>query len=156
PTVLRVCPRRSASRPGRSWTRRRRSSSQARRPPWRSGGSRAWRRSIPRWSRSLPPRPASVSVDGAPGRAEYHLIRLLRLVSIVAVACALAGSARAADAPAAATAGDEVERHAALGQRHLEHGRYQDAVAEFRRAYELRAEPRLLLGIAESYRLLGI
>jgi len=99
-----------------------------------------------------------VHVDGAAAGAEYHSIRLLRLILPIAaiIGVVLAGpGARAAD-PAPLPGGDEVERHAALGQRHLEHGRYQDAVAEFRRAYELRAEPRLLLGIAESYRLLGI
>jgi tetratricopeptide (TPR) repeat protein len=50
----------------------------------------------------------------------------------------------------------EVERHAALGQRLLERGRTQDAIAEFRRAYELRADPRFLYDIAEGYRRLGL
>jgi tetratricopeptide (TPR) repeat protein len=50
----------------------------------------------------------------------------------------------------------EVERHAALGQRLLEHGRTQDAIAEFRRAYELRADARFLYDIAEGYRRLGL
>jgi tetratricopeptide (TPR) repeat protein len=49
----------------------------------------------------------------------------------------------------------EVERHAALGQRLLERGRTQDAIAEFRRAYELRADPRFLADIAGAYRRLG-
>ena len=50
----------------------------------------------------------------------------------------------------------EVDRHAALGQQLLEHGRTQDAIAEFRRAYELRADPRFLFDIAEGYRRLGL
>ncbi len=50
----------------------------------------------------------------------------------------------------------EVDRHAALGQRLLEHGRTQEAIAEFRRAYELRADPRFLYDIAEGYRRLGL
>jgi tetratricopeptide (TPR) repeat protein len=50
----------------------------------------------------------------------------------------------------------EVERHAALGQRLLERGRTQEAIAEFRRAYELRADPRFLYDIAEGYRQLGL
>jgi tetratricopeptide (TPR) repeat protein len=50
----------------------------------------------------------------------------------------------------------EVERHAALGQRLLEHGRTQDAIAEFRRAYELRADARFLYDIADAYRRLGL
>jgi tetratricopeptide (TPR) repeat protein len=51
---------------------------------------------------------------------------------------------------------DEVERHVTLGQRHLERGRYQEAIAEFRRAYELRDDPHFLFDIAEAYRQLGI
>jgi tetratricopeptide (TPR) repeat protein len=50
----------------------------------------------------------------------------------------------------------EVERHAALGQRLLERGRTQEAIAEFRRAYELRADARFLYDIAEGYRRLGL
>ncbi|HEV3032351.1 MAG TPA: hypothetical protein VG319_11955 [Polyangia bacterium] len=50
----------------------------------------------------------------------------------------------------------EVERHAALGQRLLERGHAQEAIAEFRRAYELRADPRLLFDIADGYRQLGL
>jgi len=50
----------------------------------------------------------------------------------------------------------EVERHAALGQRLLERGRNQEAIVEFRRAYELRADPRFLFDIAEGYRQLGL
>jgi tetratricopeptide (TPR) repeat protein len=84
---------------------------------------------------------------------------------VIAYVAATAPVARAATpgetatgAPAAAHAGfdAEVERHAALGQRLLEHGRTQDAIAEFRRAYELRADPRFLYDIAEGYRLLGL
>jgi tetratricopeptide (TPR) repeat protein len=79
----------------------------------------------------------------------------LPLLRTLALLIALAGPEGAPPAPVPPSE-DSVERHAALGQRHLEHGRYQDAIAEFRRAYELRAEPRLLLGIAEAYRLYGI
>jgi tetratricopeptide (TPR) repeat protein len=73
-----------------------------------------------------------------------------------------AQSSPLADAPAAEGAAAprpldaEVDRHAALGQRLLEHGRTQDAIAEFRRAYELRADPRFLYDIAEGYRRLGL
>jgi tetratricopeptide (TPR) repeat protein len=59
-------------------------------------------------------------------------------------------------APAHAGFDAEVERHAALGQRLLDSGRTQEAIAEFRRAYELRADPRFLFDIAEGYRLLGL
>jgi tetratricopeptide (TPR) repeat protein len=86
---------------------------------------------------------------------------------ILATAVLGAAGARAQTAPAADTAPPdspaalprpvdvEVERHAALGQRLLERGRTQDAIAEFRRAYELRADPRFLYDIAEGYRRLG-
>ena len=50
----------------------------------------------------------------------------------------------------------EVDRHAALGQRLLERGSTQEAIAEFRRAYELRADPRFLYDIAGGYRQLGL
>jgi tetratricopeptide (TPR) repeat protein len=59
----------------------------------------------------------------------------------------------AAEAPRPTDA--EVDRHAAVGQRLLERGRTQDAIAEFRRAYELRADPRFLYDIAGAYRQLG-
>jgi tetratricopeptide (TPR) repeat protein len=58
------------------------------------------------------------------------------------------------DAPAPPTDA-EVERHATLGQRLLARGRAQEAIAEFRRGYELRADPRFLFDIAEGYRQLG-
>jgi tetratricopeptide (TPR) repeat protein len=81
---------------------------------------------------------------------------LLRAITLVAALAAPEAAPPAGPAPAAPSAlDDDVERHAALGQRHLEHGRYEDAIGEFRRAYELRADPRLLLGIAEAYRRFG-
>jgi tetratricopeptide (TPR) repeat protein len=49
----------------------------------------------------------------------------------------------------------DVEAHVARGHRLSKIGRYEDAIEEFRRAYELRAEPRLLYEIAEIYRRLG-
>jgi tetratricopeptide (TPR) repeat protein len=74
-----------------------------------------------------------------------------------------AAGARADDAPVSTTAAPaattpldaEVERHATLGQRLLERGEAPRAVAEFRRAYELRADPRFLFDIAEAYERLG-
>ena len=49
----------------------------------------------------------------------------------------------------------EVDEHVAQGHRLYQLGRYQEAIAEYRRAYELRADPRFLFQIAESYRQLG-
>jgi tetratricopeptide (TPR) repeat protein len=44
---------------------------------------------------------------------------------------------------------------AALGERLYKLGRYDEAVAEYRRAYELRADPKFLYHIARCYRELG-
>jgi tetratricopeptide (TPR) repeat protein len=57
--------------------------------------------------------------------------------------------------PAAPPPDGEVDPHVALGHRLSELGRYEDAVGEFRRAYELSADPRLLYEIAATYRRLG-
>jgi tetratricopeptide (TPR) repeat protein len=85
------------------------------------------------------------------------LIALGMLQPASAAPAAPAAPAAAADAPAPPPGADaEVDWHAALGQRHFERGRYQDAIAEFRRAYELRADPEFLRGIGDSYRQLGI
>ena len=69
-----------------------------------------------------------------------------------------AGTARAA-APGepnpSAPADVEVDEHVAQGHRLYQLGRYQEAIAEYRRAYELRADPQFLFQIAESYRQLG-
>jgi tetratricopeptide (TPR) repeat protein len=84
----------------------------------------------------------------------------------LALAAALAPAvARAADADTGAAAPNDpgavsdtdarVAAAAALGERLFKLGRYDEAVAEYRRAYELRADPRLLYHIAECYRELG-
>jgi tetratricopeptide (TPR) repeat protein len=65
--------------------------------------------------------------------------------------------ARAAQAePARATDTDtETAEHVAQGKRLYLLGRYQEAIAEYRRAYELRADPQFLFDAAEAYRELG-
>jgi tetratricopeptide (TPR) repeat protein len=57
--------------------------------------------------------------------------------------------------PARATLDGDVDAHVALGHRLSKIGRYEDAIDEFRRAYELRADPRLMYEIGELYRRLG-
>lgn len=59
--------------------------------------------------------------------------------------------------PAAGTAAadSEVAEHVAQGHRLYLLGHYQEAIAEYRRAYELRADPQFLLDTAEAYRQLG-
>jgi tetratricopeptide (TPR) repeat protein len=86
---------------------------------------------------------------------------------VLAQALLAAGLARGADAPnpgppsasAAVSPGGstdaEVAEHLALGHRLYQRGQYQEAILEFRRGYELRALPRFLYEIAESYRQLG-
>ena len=91
---------------------------------------------------------------------------------------AVAAPARAADAPAPAPAPSpaaapsapppadaeavpttpqeaEMQSQRALGHRLFRLGRYEEAVAAFRRAYEIKADARLLFDIAECYREVG-
>lgn len=48
-----------------------------------------------------------------------------------------------------------MQTHRALGHRLYRLGRYEEAVAAFRRAYEVKADARLLYDIAECYREMG-
>ena len=48
-----------------------------------------------------------------------------------------------------------MQTHRALGHRLYRLGRYEEAVAAFRRAYEVKADARLLFDIAECYREMG-
>ena len=48
-----------------------------------------------------------------------------------------------------------MQEHRALGHRLYRLGRYEEAVAAFRRAYEVKADARLLFDIAECYREMG-
>jgi tetratricopeptide (TPR) repeat protein len=81
---------------------------------------------------------------------------------VLAQALLAAGLARSAELPVPSAKADaggstdaEVAEHVALGHRLYQRGQYQEAVIEFRRAYELRDLPRFLYEIAESYRQLG-
>jgi tetratricopeptide (TPR) repeat protein len=49
----------------------------------------------------------------------------------------------------------EMQANRAIGHRLYRLGRYEEAVAAFRRAYEVKADARLLYDIAECYRELG-
>lgn len=82
----------------------------------------------------------------------------------IGLALLAAPASRAEDPPAApkAPAADgtpaidaEVTEHVAQGHRLYLLGRYQEAIGEYRRAYELRADPQFLLDTAEAYRQLG-
>jgi len=63
--------------------------------------------------------------------------------------------ATTAISPASTPADAEIDEQVAQGHRLYRLGRYQEAIAEYRRAYELRADPAFLFQIAESYRQLG-
>jgi tetratricopeptide (TPR) repeat protein len=67
-------------------------------------------------------------------------------------------SARAADstAPAADTFTETVATHRERGAAHYEAGRFQDAIDEFRKAYEMGAESVFLFEIAQAYRQLSL
>jgi tetratricopeptide (TPR) repeat protein len=66
------------------------------------------------------------------------------------------GPALAAEPTTTPSVDAEVQRHAVLGQRLLERGQMQEAIAEFRNAYELRADARFLYNIGDGYRRLGL
>ncbi len=61
----------------------------------------------------------------------------------------------AADVPVGSQADVDMQASRALGHRLVMLGRYEEAVAAFRRAYELKADARLLYDIAECYRQVG-
>jgi len=65
-------------------------------------------------------------------------------------------AAAALPPPATRTVDAEADRQATRGQRLLDRGQTQEAIAAFRRAYELRADARFLCDIAECYRQLGL
>ena len=89
------------------------------------------------------------------------LFRALAVLSMIAMSPALARAAEPAGAPKSSTVepvpdtDTRVAVLAALGERLYKLGRYDEAVAEYRRAYELRADPKFLYHIARCYRELG-
>jgi tetratricopeptide (TPR) repeat protein len=81
------------------------------------------------------------------------------LVTVVAVAIALLGGLARADAAgqrkrgAAPNAQDEARELYKKGMTHYEIGAFDDAIVEFKRAYELTSAPGLLFNIAQVYRM---
>jgi tetratricopeptide (TPR) repeat protein len=84
------------------------------------------------------------------------LLSLLLPLSLTAGVRAVRAAEPEPDASPARSLDAEVDRHATRGQRLLDRGQTQEAIAEFRRAYELRADARFLYDIAECYRQLGL
>lgn len=75
---------------------------------------------------------------------------------IAALLGALLAPTVAGAAPSALSSAErETEQHAAQGKRFVDKARYHDAIAEYRKAYELRADPEFLFAIAGCYRRLG-
>lgn len=115
-----------------------------------------------------PQRRASAETCGrSKGRAKKTPGRLCLLVLVLTTGVSRAGWATPpvpaaptdVDLPLAtrATAAPESSEriHHATGLELFEEGRYEDAVSEFRKAYELEARPEFLFDIARSYDRLG-
>jgi tetratricopeptide (TPR) repeat protein len=83
-------------------------------------------------------------------------------VAIVCSLCVLTalGPSPVSGAPPATRApeetGDSARAHHEAGRAHVQKRRFEAAIAEYRKAYELRADPSYLLDIAEAYRALGV
>jgi tetratricopeptide (TPR) repeat protein len=70
---------------------------------------------------------------------------------------AVAAPPALAAGPASATRPDETARsHHEQGRRQFGQGQYEGAIASYRKAYELKADPSYLLDIAEAYRALDV
>jgi hypothetical protein len=80
------------------------------------------------------------------------LFKLIRTAAWLLAVLLASPSAIAVGAPSAEV---ETAEHAHLGRRHAEAGRFHDAIAEYRKAYELKADPEFLFAIAGCYRRLG-
>ncbi len=73
---------------------------------------------------------------------------------VAAVSLTLGGGAPAARADEPAPE-DPATRHREQGKQGINRGDYEQAVSEFRHAYEAKADPMFLHDIAEAYRRLG-
>ena len=91
-------------------------------------------------------------------RSFPELSLLLSFRVSVALACCVSLSGTLSPAPVVAAPGevDSARAHHEAGRTHAGKGRFESAIAEYRKAYELRADPSYLLDIAEAYRALGV
>jgi tetratricopeptide (TPR) repeat protein len=89
-------------------------------------------------------------------------LRASAVLLCVAACCGLElgreGHALAAadPAPAADASSPSESTHRARGQEHFTQGEYDAAISEFRKAYELEADPAVLYDIALAYQELGV
>jgi tetratricopeptide (TPR) repeat protein len=77
--------------------------------------------------------------------------RSVFLLCALALGVAFAGPARAQPV----TPEESARAHHEQGRLQFSLGRYETAISEYRKAYELRADPSFLFDIAEAYRSLG-
>jgi tetratricopeptide (TPR) repeat protein len=92
---------------------------------------------------------AAAPVGAAEPPAARPIVPLPRPVSPAS------GGPAEAPAPPSGPQEAEMQAHRAVGHRLYRLGRYEEAVAAFRRAYEVKADARLLFDIAECYREMG-
>jgi tetratricopeptide (TPR) repeat protein len=87
----------------------------------------------------------------------YRTARAPALLALLALlpAAAVAAPPKAVADSAPAEAGETARGHHEQGRRQVLAGHYETAIAEYRKAYELNADPSYLLDIAEAYRALG-
>lgn len=92
----------------------------------------------------------------------FHALRGRPLRSGSRPARALAAALTAATfliatlAAAPARADDSARAHHEQGRAAIRRGQHEEAIVEYRRAYELKADPSYLYDIAEAYRALGV
>lgn len=82
--------------------------------------------------------------------------RSLGLMALL-LSCSLAGLSGRARAEAELVSADETARlHHDEGQKQSALGHFESAIAEYRKAYEIKADPAYLFDIAEAYRALDV
>jgi tetratricopeptide (TPR) repeat protein len=82
-------------------------------------------------------------------------LNFLKLIRIAFGLIALLGAGSWPAAQARVSVEAETQQHADNGRRYFEKARYHDAISEYRKAYELKADPEFLFSIAGCYRQLG-
>jgi tetratricopeptide (TPR) repeat protein len=86
-------------------------------------------------------------------RIRLRACAVLLCVAAIGLDAGVAGAADPEPAPAAASTGSA---HRARGAEHFAQGAYDAAISEFRKAYELEADPAVLYDIALAYQELGV
>jgi hypothetical protein len=82
-------------------------------------------------------------------------LNFFKLIRIAVGLLVFLGAGSMPVARARVSAEVETQQHADMGRRYVEKARYHDAISEYRKAYELKADPEFLFAIGGCYRLLG-